>query len=514
MSHIVALEFQHPDLLVTAARVRGNRLQIEHVASIRIADVDPVDWGGLLKQELAAARVGKSDAVGIIGREEAEVRELVVPPAPNDELPEMIRFQARSEFGMWNENWALDFVPLTDDASLPRHVLAAAVPPERLQQLNSVCDAAGLRLKHVLFRPYAAVDAFRPQLEGGEATLIVDHHGDRVDLTVSRGTRVLATRSVKPSADPATEQGAAHLVGEARRTVAAVGSRLEQGGIQQVLLCQPNPLLANQLSDRLGVSTETIVPFDQSSVRFRGNRPSFANQLSAIVGALRQQESEIRHEIDFLHPRKKVVKQIDYRRYGIIAAAATFGFLCLGLIGWWVLANQQAEIDRLRGERSKLEAENSGTRNGVAIGVASDQIIGEVTTIDEWKSRDLNWLEELYQISDRFLTPDDAIVDSFEARLTRDEPTITLAGRLAGANVDRELKTTLMERPFNVQAPKTAMIEDDTYPQSYEYVLKPEVDLQDVIKQVDELAREALRQSRQPEESDAADPGEESPETL
>ena len=49
-----------------------------------------------------------------------------MPPAPDNELPDLIRFQAMREFGAMQSDWPLDFIPLDSDPEQPRSVLAAA----------------------------------------------------------------------------------------------------------------------------------------------------------------------------------------------------------------------------------------------------------------------------------------------------------------------------------------------------------------------------------------------------
>ena len=90
------------------------------------------------------------DALVAIGRTNIELRQLSVPPAPDDELPDMVRFQALREFNQMEEDWALDYVPIDEDPTQPRTVLAAAIAPEQIELVRKTCQAAGLRPRRLV----------------------------------------------------------------------------------------------------------------------------------------------------------------------------------------------------------------------------------------------------------------------------------------------------------------------------------------------------------------------------
>ena len=100
-----------------------------------------------------------------VGRGSIELRQLQLPPAPDEELPDMVRFQAAREFNELDENWLLDFVPIDQGAEGPRTVLAMAIAPAVIRQIEGVCEQAGLKMQRLLLRPCAA------------ASLLTGEHG-------------------------------------------------------------------------------------------------------------------------------------------------------------------------------------------------------------------------------------------------------------------------------------------------------------------------------------------------
>ena len=187
-----------------------------------------------------------------VGRASIELKLLTLPPAPDDELPELVRFQAQREFNSLGDDWHFDFVPISDDAAAPRQVLAAAVSPEVVQQINDTCQRAGLKPTRLLLRPYAAASLLRrsrlaesgqmPLVTGASATkvgavadatddkvrLLVDLLGDEADLTVLVGPQVVFLRTARLPAETASDAGEnwRPLLAEIRRTMAAVQNQL------------------------------------------------------------------------------------------------------------------------------------------------------------------------------------------------------------------------------------------------------------------------------------------------
>ena len=152
MPHLIALELSGDEARVAVATSRGERVVIEHALSVtlgRAADAaaDPASqaarWGEQIAAALAEAGVGRHEVLMAVGRENVELRQMVLPPAPDDELPDMVRFQAMREFHQVDEHWLLDYVPLDENADGPRSVLAAALSPPLAAEMRAVCAARG-----------------------------------------------------------------------------------------------------------------------------------------------------------------------------------------------------------------------------------------------------------------------------------------------------------------------------------------------------------------------------------
>ena len=148
MSQLLALEWNSHEIRVAAASARGSRIVIEHAFLIPWnedgSEADQLEQrvGQRIAEELDARGISRPPALVAVGRGSIELRQLQLPPAPDDELPDMVRFQAAREFNELDENWLLDFVPIDQGTDGPRTVLAMAIAPAVIRQIEGGCSCA------------------------------------------------------------------------------------------------------------------------------------------------------------------------------------------------------------------------------------------------------------------------------------------------------------------------------------------------------------------------------------
>lgn len=492
---IIALEFEDTQVRVASARVSGKRLQIQNLFSVELGG-DDTSAAQQLKSALAKHGLARSEAIVVINRASVEMRELSVPPAPNNELPGMVRFIARNEFALFNDAWVLDYVPLSDDASEMRTVLAVAISPELNQQISSMAESAGLKIRHMVLRPYAAIELVRDRLGDGKCRMIVDLNGDQADLTIVDGENLVATRTVRVPGDLEAGKRAKMITSELRRTLASSQRNLGDRKVSTVMIFgdgRGNEALENLMKTELGLDVDFVSPLQCVPVKSGFHAPENVAQYAALIGALVGQNSTRKHTIDFSNPRMPVKVRSDRSKlylYGGVAAG--IAVVVIG-IGWWILHSQTSTIASLRQEVNELAKANEGGNGKLGV----DQILGEVSAIDRWKLKDVDWLEELYQYSDRSLTADDVIVDLFNAELNRREkelPKIIVNTRAATVESESDLFRSLKERPYDVK-PGGGRIDsrDESYPQVNTYDLRLEVDSRKQMRQLDEDTSEYLK---------------------
>ena len=143
MARLLALEWDAREARVVVARTRGSEMVVEHAFGVELAPSDPgqtfadLNVGERIAAALAARNIGRSETLVAVGRASIELRQLTLPACPEDEQPDMVRFQALRQFTGIGDDWPLDFVPLDTGDSESLTVLAAAISPEMVDQIHA-----------------------------------------------------------------------------------------------------------------------------------------------------------------------------------------------------------------------------------------------------------------------------------------------------------------------------------------------------------------------------------------
>jgi Tfp pilus assembly PilM family ATPase/Tfp pilus assembly protein PilN len=417
MAKWLALEWDAREARVAVARTRGAELVLEQAFAVELAPRDTTgatagqavldsNLGPRLATALASHQVGRAETLIAVGRANIELRQLSLPPAPVEELPEMVRFQALRQFTTINEQWILDFVVVDVGTSETCEVLTAAISPEMVSQIRSTCEAADLTAKRLVLRPFAAASLMRRKrpLDEDACVLMVDLLADEADLTITLKNQVILTRTVRLAAGGDAAAQSRTLLGEVRRTVAAGRNQLRGRRIERVVLCgsgNEQALLKEAIETELSYPVETFDPFD--GIRLSGSlqaaHPTNPGRFAPLIGMLLDEAAGAQHAIDFLHPRRKPERPNRFRRFGLLAGLAATVMLAVTFLVWNELAQLDTEIEEVSAELKALDEPVKRARVRMA----------DVARIEEFVQGDYGWLDELQRLSQQ-LPPADNVV--------------------------------------------------------------------------------------------------------
>lgn len=426
MARLIAFERGSDRVRLVVAADRGGRVVVEHSLSLPCAEpgkLPPSDesatagappegasgaretaaasaCGKALAAALAELGIGRHEAIVAVGRDQVELRQMSLPPSPDDELPELARFQASREFHQFDDDWLFDYIPLTDEPSQPREVLAAALAPETANELRAICTAAGLELKRLVLRPCATASLVVRSglLDDAKLTLLIDPAEESVDLTAWTGGRPVFMRTARlPGGESDDDDRRFVLLGEIRRTLAAVQNQLDGRRVESLLVVgspSDHAALIRALSESFDASAAAFDPQSQVelSAQLKQHPPAQPEQFAALWGALADELGGGRPTLDFLHPRRRPPPPSRRRQY--ILAGSAIGAV---LVGWFLFQRMQ---------RNWLESELDGLNEQlktVSVQVERAQKLGaKVREIEKWTSEDIVWLDELHQLSKTF----------------------------------------------------------------------------------------------------------------
>ncbi len=484
-SNFVAIEFDKQDFRVAASQLQGKHVRVRAAFQVDHSEDDTDEQIGLkLKAALNQHGFPRGDAIIVINRADVEIREITVPPAPDNELPALVRFKAKTEFATATDNWTIDFVPLSGTATTERDLLATALPANVTERLTTIAESAGLKVRHIVLRPLATIDLVSGDV-GNQFCLVVAPNGEAVDLSLVNNGQMILTRSVRSNAQGDLDRLFQQLTLEVHRTLSSAAKRIGTKRLDKIVILgekkryQP---LGDALEEKLEAKTGYITPFSQISLK--GEEPDSPERYASLVGSLITQGLNRKHQIDFLNPRKPIAERGKHGNKFLIAGVAVAALLVVVFFGWRSLRNQSLEISELKEQLLEIKNENDGRGDGKGV----EQIIGEVEKVDHWLASAPNWLDELEQISQRTMDSDSVIIDKFFGNIGNESPVAVIKGRMKAHNTNTDLQMQLAVRPYTVVGKGTRPAKTRDYPVSMEQNLKIKIDLKKTQQEINERA--------------------------
>ena len=148
---------------------------------------------------MGGAVSGKVTTLVGVGRDNVQMKLMTLPPAPLDELPDMVRFQAEREFTALGSRCIARFHPALRRCQTPNQVLALALSPAGMAEARELCEAIGVEADRIAVRGCAAaVMVNRAGLvDPAKFALVVNPLTDEADLAAQTGETVVLLRTVR-----------------------------------------------------------------------------------------------------------------------------------------------------------------------------------------------------------------------------------------------------------------------------------------------------------------------------
>jgi Tfp pilus assembly PilM family ATPase len=270
VARLLALEWDLKEARVAVARTRGSGIVVEQAFAVPLpqkegAAASEAEVGAAIGKVLSERGLSKMDALVAVGRASIELRFLTTPPAPEDELPELVRFQALRQFTTLGDEWPLDYVPLSPNADGGQNVLAAAISPDLIGQIRKTAAAASVEVEQLLLRPFAAASLLKGQFADGKCRMIVDLLQGEADMTVLLGPQVIFPRTVRLPTVTEPEALARVLLAEGRRTMIAAQNQLGGRKVEEVVIFgdgKHHSSLKELLEKELSLTVRLVDPFE------------------------------------------------------------------------------------------------------------------------------------------------------------------------------------------------------------------------------------------------------------
>lgn len=402
MPRILAIDWDRHEVrgLLVASGPTGMSVAGAWAASLATADTAGMSGkqiGARLVAAMSGQVSGKVTALVGVGRDNVQMQLLSLPPAPAGELPEIVRFQADREFTTLGSEAALDFIPISGDAQTPHQVLAVALNAAGLTEAREVCEALGVEPNRIPLRACAAAAlAHRAAVVDPEkVALIVNPLTDEADLTVQAGEKVVLMRTVRLPDPSQSEARQRALLGEIRRTMAAVRQQLADRKVDQVVVFGNRDAVdqESRLADELDVPVILFDPMTNapSGLASQGVPADSLARFAAVLGMALSEADRRPPIVDFANVRRKAERRPFGRVHALAAAAAAVAVLAFGAQLWGQIAAPTRELADINAEMAGLETQVE----------KFETITAQAASIERWLATDVVWLDELEQFARR-----------------------------------------------------------------------------------------------------------------
>lgn len=419
MSDFLALDWERHQLSCVAAQASKGRVRVEQCFQLTWPEgVDPEAAperaGAWLKDELRRRGVSAAEVLVSLPREEAVVRRLELPNAPDDELPDLVRMQAATKSSSSLDQLLLDFLPLPRETGAERReVLMTTIPTADVAKIRKLLGAAGLELSSIGLSPVGAAEiAARVErhrrLDALATSLIVARHGPRVEMSLMHREHLVFTHSalLEGGSDERDNQA---ILAEITRATIAQQKLLAGGTIARAWVLgteAETSSLCEALHTRLACEAETIDPL--GLVQLSSEPADFAKSRAALagpIGMLLARSERTVAAIDFVNPRKPVPKT-DRRKVNLIVRSSLAAAAVLGGFIWLQVyrGSLDGRIETLQAELSDLNREITDARPEVeAAGI-----------IGEWDQVRVDWLKQMNVINEALGSTDRLFLTNFK----------------------------------------------------------------------------------------------------
>ncbi len=400
------------------------------------------DIGGSLHGLLAEHRVGKNRLLVGLRRGGTEVLHFELPPATDEELPQLVKNQMLRDSPTYIEGAPVDYLVANEDPTEQRRVTVGALTRSQLRKLQAECRKAGQRPARIELRAPESASVLRGSEYTDDApVLLVNRVGDEADFTVLLDQKIVYLRSVLLPGSLEENEIATRILAEVNRTLAVGLQEADSArAIEKVLLFgseEEHEVLVDKLRD-LPLEVELVDPFELSHVRAK-TPPENPGRYTALLGMIFDESPLHKPAIDFLHP-KETPKPPNYARWIVIGILLLIG-VGTGLYFWNKshLASLNERVAALQTEYDQLSQQYRQVQTPHRVLSAARQ----------WESQGLVLLDELRDMSVRFPDPRSLVLTQMTFTSGRLGGRVNLRGMVRDPAILNRMRQALMRDGYH-----------------------------------------------------------------
>ena len=445
---------------------------------LSLADIGSVPHADVANPFVALASYFREHAIQVqrlvvlLSRPELDLLTLTLPPAEINELPALVAIEVEQQLGEADEPPAVDYYVLPNakenhsDANLAEsqnavQVLAFALPASVQRTLQSQITSAGFRAVAICSRQLSPLGILRRR-HVPESTLAISVHlyASEAELAICRGAEPLLLRSIRINPDDPTRV-AEQIWLESQRCLALLPHEIADRPFSWFVYttCEASWQVAQALEEHEQITIQPVDPLIGWDVEVQAQSEGTLKLASAANAGAAWEYLNDELPVNLLAPKKSPKPANPMVRWATIGAAAT---MVLGLGVYYLLS----DINRLSAEVKVLEGELLGAKKVTA---KYQEKADQVAAVENWLSDQVDWVEELNELSKRLPDGQNATVRRLTASANSNAAAIDLAVQVAKQETISHLEGSIRSAKYGVTSKQISQNPESTeYPWQFE----------------------------------------------
>lgn len=397
MPDILAIHWERRRLRIVEASV-GSSVRIIQAFTVDIPETLATGW---LRDALRKHGTSARQAIVGLSREDAMLRQLELPNAPEDELPPMVQFQASTRSTTPLDQLLLDFMPLPSRPGAEQiDVLLATVAKSALEPMRAALTEAGVDLVSLTLGSFALAElVMRAEAVRAPSTrrsLVVLEDANRLEVVLLADRQPLVSHLIRPPLDdqgrPVINKAAADI----SRVLVPAQPWLTEAPLERIWILGDSSewqgfdrILGDRWNcpvERLDVQSKPAVA-DLDTAKLSGP----LSQFTPAIGLALTRVHRLSPGFDLLHPRQARPKS-DPRKLQLAVGAAAATLVAALAMSYFQLTFMGLE-DSIAKANDKERERKADLKSG-------EPDLNAAKLIGEWSTRDINQLQQFAELND------------------------------------------------------------------------------------------------------------------
>jgi Tfp pilus assembly PilM family ATPase len=396
MPDVLAIHWDKRRLRVVEATI-GSTVQVTQSFLVEVPEPLTSNW---LRDALKRQGVTARQAIVCLPRDEAILRQLELPDAPDDELPALVHFQVSTRSTTPLDQLLLDYLPLPRrTGAIQRDVLVATVPRTSVDPIRATLTEAGLDLSVLTISSFAFAElALRAEQALGQAAtgsrLVVVADANRLEVVLLGKQQPMVAHLVRPPLDDQGRPMVAKAAADISRVLVTMQPWLSTNPIDQIHVLADSSEwdgLEQALQDRWQSRVERFGLAVIGKIRdldlkkFEDSLPQFGAAIGMSLGRLHARAPGF----DLLHPRQPKARRNPRKLQLAVGSASALVVIAL-FTSYYQLT--------MRGLETQIEKTRKSLSEVTTLSKAGDPKRKAAVLIENWKTRDIDQLKKFVEL--------------------------------------------------------------------------------------------------------------------